>query len=394
MKIFSWMILVGKYIHHCSLNQAAATWQWSLNLKPSFLSSRAGVFVTAALLLCLVGCTQETVQRFTGPTMGSTYTVSYVGKVQAQDLQRGVEEILGQLDAEVSTYREDSMLALFNAAPAGHCQEMPMAVATMLEQAQKVWHESAGALDVGLLPALSAWGFGPRGQVLRQPDAQALEQLRAQVGMRHFVWNGENLIASKKDLEKNQTKNSLCKTANAKLEFNSMAAGYAIDKIGDYLQKQGIQNYLIEVTGELAARGQKPDGSPWRIGIESPKMGELQTTAGGYIQAQRIIALNNMAISTSGDYRQYYEENGRRYSHILDPRTLAPIEHALASVTVAAASAMQADAWSTALMVMGPEAGLALAREKDMAAMFIVKNAQDFSVVTTPAFERHFGASK
>lgn len=395
------MILVDKLAnyHHTGWREAWAFFASQCYFYRAYRGS-AAAWVAAALLLCLAGCSGEAVQRFSGSTMGSTYTISYVGRsAQAQDLQRGVEAILKQLDAEVSTYRKDSTLAAFNAAPAGHCQTMPQSVATMLGMAQAVWRDSAQALDVSLLPALGAWGFGPQGRVLRQPDAATLAALRSRVGLGHFVWNGANLANtnSLKTSDENPAQYQLCKMADAQLEFNSMAAGYAIDQIGGYLKSQGIQNYLIEVTGELAGSGQKPDGSPWRIGIESPKMGEKMAEATAnqnpqIPQAQRILALRDMAISTSGDYRQYFEENGRRYSHILDPRTLAPIEHALASVTVGHSSAMAADAWSTALMAMGPQAGLALAQEKDLAAFFIVKQGDDFVVHTTPAFERYFGA--
>lgn len=346
--------------------------------------------VVGIAAVVLAGCARVEPQHFAGPTMGSTYAITYVGEAESAKLQRGVEAILAEVDRTVSTYRNDSDVAVFNAAPAGHCQTMSESVLTMLRQAQQVHTASAGALDVGLLPAVRAWGFAGTWQKgdFHPPTAQDLQRLRGEVGMR-YVQIQDNL----------QDKNALpqlCKTAPVEIEFNSVAAGYAVDRVRQYLLDAGIQSFLINITGELAAHGKKPDGSSWRVGIEAP-------VEAGRV-AQRIVALENMAVSTSGDYRNYFERNGERYSHILDPRTLEPVRHRLASVTVVHESAMAADAWSTALMVMGPQQGWDFAQKNGLAAFFIVKKSaeektekaleSDFELLSTSAFEEKFTAQE
>ena len=177
----------------------------------------------------------------------------------------------------------------------------------------------------------------------------------------------------------------LCKDAPITVEFNSIAAGYIIDRMAARFAAQGIRNYLIEVTGEMRAGGQKPDGQPWRIGVEAP-LDDARV-------AQRIVSLRDMAISTSGDYRIYREENGRRLSHLIDPRTLSPITHKLAAATVITDSAMQADGLSTLLMVLGPEQGYNYAVRHQLAALLVSRTPSGFATRTTPAFEQRFPVS-
>ena len=199
-------------------------------------------------------------------------------------------------------------------------------------------------------------------------DADTLSSLRAHTGMGHLKIIGDQL----------------CKDAPITVEFNSIAAGYIIDRLAERFAAQGIHDYLIEVTGEIRAAGEKPGGHPWLIAIEAPLDHDRK--------AQRLVQLKGEAISTSGDYRNYREENGRRYSHLIDPRTLSPIEHTLAAATVVTPEAMRADGLSTLLMVLGPEHGYDYAVRHQLAALLVSRTPQGFQTRTTPAFDARFPA--
>lgn len=321
-----------------------------------------------ALPLLLTACQSEQVLKFSAPTMGSHYSISYVatGSGQSAALQQDVEAILADIDQAVSTYQDDSALARFNAAPPG-CMLMPEAAITLAAHAMELAQSSEGAFDITLLPVVVAWGFGP--QTATNPAAswsapgdEQLAALRPVIGMQHLRIEGT----------------ALCKDAPIQIDFNSIAAGYAVDRIADYLRARGIANFLIDVTGEMRGEGVKPGGVPWRIGIEAP----LEDTR----QAQKIIPLSGQSISSSGDYRQYREVDGQRQSHMMDPRTLRPVSHRLASVSVIHASAMAADGLSTLLMVLGPEHGLAYAEQHDIAAAFISRSENGFETRTSRRF--------
>ena len=328
--------------------------------------------IAVALAAALTGCLfQDKVESFAGPTMGSTYTVKYVRSQQVapqEQLQRATDEILAELDQQLSTYRADSDIERFNALPAGSCEAMPVAVLELVQAGELLAQESAGALDLTVEPLLNLWGFGPHGKGERIPTAEEIASARQQVGHRYLRIEQDRL----------------CKDAEVQVDFNSIAAGYAVDKVVERLQELGVDSYLVEITGELKAQGRKPDGSPWRIAIEAPRDDERV--------AQEIIELDGQSVSTSGDYRNYFERDGVRYSHTLDPQTGAPIVHRLAAVTVVDPSALRADGLSTVLMVMGPERGLLYAAERNIAAFFVIREGQNFVSKSTAAFDEAFGA--
>ena len=311
--------------------------------------------------------------QLSGPTMGSTYAISYHGKgaPDAAQMQREVQAILDEVDAAVSTYRSDSALARFNAAPAGACMDMPQTAVDLAQHAISLSQQSGGTFDTTLLPALQAWGFAhSKTPTLPSPapDEAQLAALRQRTGMTHLRVQGQKL----------------CKDAPIHVEFNAIAAGYAIDRIAARFAQLGVPGHLIEVTGEIRGTGTRPDGAPWRVGIEAPQDGARQ--------AQRIVPLSGMALSTSGSYRNWRATaDGQRRSHILDARTLTPVQHRLASVTVAAPLAMHADGLSTLLMALGEAQGFAYATEKGIAALFIIPGDNgSFTTRATPAFEKTF----
>ncbi|UTW08406.1 FAD:protein FMN transferase [Pseudomonas benzenivorans] len=328
--------------------------------------------IAVALAAALTGCWfSERVEEFGGPTMGSTYTVKYVrteGAPTVAALQAETEAILAEVDQQMSTYRDDSLISQFNRAPAGSCLAMPAAMLQLVGAGQDLAQQSGGAFDLTLEPLLNLWGFGPQARVEKVPTAEQLAEARRRSGHQHLRLEG----------------GQLCKDVDLQLDLNSIAAGYTVDRIVARFGELGVSRYLVDVTGELKAAGRKPSGEPWRIAIEAPRDDERV--------AQRVLELDGYGISTSGDYRNYFEENGKRYSHTLDPQTGAPISHKLAAVTVADRSTLRADGLSTLLMVLGPERGLAYAEQADIAAFFVIRDDGRFVTQTTAAFEQLFAA--
>jgi thiamine biosynthesis lipoprotein len=323
--------------------------------------------IAVACAAALAGCQfSDPLESFGGPTMGSTYSVKYVradGVAGPETLQAGVEAILAEVDAQVSTYRDDSLVERFNRAPAGTCMAMPVAVLDMVRLGEGLALQSGGAFDLTIEPLLNLWGFGPKSRGEKVPAAAAIAEARQRIGHQHLRINGEQL----------------CKDVKLQVDFNSIAAGHAVDRIAAWLEQQGVSSYLVEATGELKARGRKPDGSPWRIAIEAPRDDQRV--------AQKVLALDGYGVSTSGDYRNYFEENGRRYSHTLDPRSGAPISHRLAAVTVLHPRAELADGLSTLLMVLGPDEGVAWAERQGIAAFFVTREGDGFVTRATTAFD-------
>ena len=320
------------------------------------------------ILMLLTACDQgPTLERLSGPTMGSSYSIQYVrepgGPAPAQ-VQAAVETLLQGVDQHYSTYRGDSTVSRFNQLPANQCLALPPDMLELVALGQRLAEQSAGAFDLTVEPLLDLWGFGPQARAEQVPDPQALAQARQRVGYRHLHIDGQ----------------ALCKDAPVQVDFNSIAAGHAVDLIAERLRAMGIGNFIAEATGELKAVGHKPDGSAWRIALELPRE-DRQI-------ARQIIPVNGLAVSTSGDYRHYFEQNGRRYSHTFDARLGRPVDHSLAAVTVLNASALQADGYSTLLLILGPERGWDFAVAHELAAVLVTRAEGGFVSRATPAFER------
>ncbi|MDU9390339.1 FAD:protein FMN transferase [Pseudomonas sp. zfem002] len=318
--------------------------------------------------LALTGCGEsDPVERISGPTMGSTYTVQYVPPANGPDasqVKQEIESILATLDQHFSTYRGDSLVSTFNQLPAGSCQAMPQDVLELVRFGDTLWRESGGAFDLSVEPLMNLWGFGPQSREQKVPDPQRLAETRQRVGQGYLRIDGDQL----------------CKDIALELDFDSVVAGYAVDLIAARLRALGIDNQLVEVTGELKALGRKPDGSAWRVALELPRE-DRQI-------AEQILSVDGLGVSTSGDYRNYFEENGQRFSHTFDARLGRPVAHALAAVTVFDSSALVADGYSTLLLILGPEQGWEFAVAQDLAAVFVLRADSGFSVRVTPAFAR------
>ncbi|MFS2072595.1 FAD:protein FMN transferase [Pseudomonas sp. CT11-2] len=333
------------------------------------LTGRWGGLVVLAGVLS--GCGNgDSLERFDGPTMGSRYSIQYVRHASTpgpKAVQAEVENILAEVDRQFSTYRSDSDIERFNNLPANHCQKMPTPILELIRVGEQLSSQSDGSYDLTVEPLLNLWGFGPQAREEKVPSAEALAEVRQRVGHRHLRIDGDQL----------------CKDAAIEVDFNSIAAGYAVDTIAARLEALGIHDYLAEATGELKAVGKKLDGSPWRIALEEPRDDQHV--------AERVIAVDGYGVSTSGDYRNYFEQGGRRYSHTFDARTGTPVLHTLASVTVIHPSALMADGLSTLLLILGPERGWDYAQTHDIAAFFVIRADTGFVTRTNQAFERLAG---
>lgn len=332
-----------------------------------------GACLVSILVATLSGCesSAERIEELSGPTMGSTYTIKYVYKKDttpaADAVGVEIQSILDKIDREVSTYRLDSDIARFNQSPANTCMSMPQSVLDLTQYGYQLSQLSDGAFDLTLGPLLDIWGFGPQSRGKSVPSAEEIATAKAQTGYQHIrVVDGQ-----------------LCKDADVQIEFNSIAAGYTVDRISERFAELAIDSYMIEVTGEIIAAGRKPDGSPWRIALEQP-------LSDGQRVIQRVLELDGYGVNTSGDYRNYFEEGGVRFSHTLDPQTGAPISHRLASVTVVDKSTLHADGLGTLLLVLGPERGLAFAEEHNVAAFFVMRADNGFVTQVSTEFSKKF----
>ncbi len=303
--------------------------------------------------------------------MGTTYTVKLAVVQLDAEAERGVRgtitSALEAVDSSMSSWREDSELGAFNQWGAG-----PFAAsAELLEviaHALSVSRASGGAFDITAAPLIREWGFGPWAGVEPMPPSPAtIDTLLTQIGWQR--------------LEVDLDAGTLRKTRpELQIDLSAIAKGYAVDRVLEGLEGLGFDDLMVEIGGEVRTAGLNTEGEPWRIGIENPIAGERGV--------RLVVPLSGRALATSGDYRNFYEAQGELRSHIIDPRTGRPVEHQLASVSVVADSCMDADAWATALSVLGPVHGFGLAEKLGLAALFLVRDDDDFEERATTAFKR------
>ena len=323
----------------------------------------------------LAGCSRQTrtTQRHTisGSTMGTYFRVTLAelpDGVPEDVLETTLQARLDRIDALMSTYKADSEVSRFNRSDSTAWFPVSAETATVVIAALEVFEDSNGAFDITVGPLVDLWGFGPEESTDQPPTPAEIRELLATLGS-HQLHARLDPPALKKD------------RVDLRIDLSAIAKGYAVDSLADSLEEQGISHYLVDIGGEMRAGGQKADHTPWKIAIENPTANQrgIQTT----------LPLHDMAIATSGDYRNYFERDGQRYSHEINPRTGQPIHHPLVSVSVLDASCMQADAWATALIVLGPEEGKALAEQAGLPAFLIIKDGSSFRGIETPAFAPH-----
>ena len=313
----------------------------------------------------------EQVHEFTGLTMGTTYSVMINAAtlpLSRQQLQVRFDAILNRVNMEMSGYLPESELSRINNTDSTDWLSVSASLMRVLQAARELSRLTGGAFDVSVGPLVNLWGFGPQ-QDFTVPEEQQIDTALRLVGYQKL-----QLDRAASNLKK--------AAAGMYIDLSAIAKGYGVDEIADYLDGLQLDNHLVEIGGEIRARGVNAKNVPWQIGIEQPAAGEREV--------RQIIKLDNRAMATSGDYRNYFEHEGTRYSHTIDPRSGRPVSHGLASVTVLHPSTMLADAWATGLLVLGPERGLELARQNGLAAYFIIHNDAGFREESTPAFKPYF----
>ncbi len=328
------------------------------------------LFACVLFIAGLQGCGKKSEQLvFSGLTMGTTYQVKIVPNniVLSNNLADQIDDRLQGLDAIFTTYQKTSELMRFNQSAIKQPQVVSQDMFEVMTIAKQVYQQTNGAFDPTVGPLVNLWGFGPdyTDQVI--PQSEEITQHLLSVGLNYLLLDQQARTATRQfDIE---------------LDFSAIAKGYAVDVVAELLASYGLEHYLIEVGGELRLKGHKANGQRWKIAIEKPSM-----EPGG---VQEALALENVAVATSGDYRNYFEIEGKRYSHTIDPRTGYPIAHKLASVTVIAQTAARADAFATAMMVLGPEGALTLAEQNDLAVYLLVKQSGGFEPRTTTLFTQY-----
>lgn len=326
-----------------------------------------------SVALCVLGCMPgeaSSLYTFDGLTMGSTYSVKVVAGPlprSREEIQRAIAGTLDDINNRMSTYLETSELSRLNRNPSTDWIPVSVPLYAVLDTAMRVSALSDGAFDVTVGPAVNLWGFGPDGRRTSVPSDAEIAAVRARVGYRNL-----ELDPARRAVRKH--------LPDIYVDLSAIAQGYAADEVGRYLEGIGVHNYMAVIAGEIRAAGHNQNGHPWHIGIERPGNAEPVV--------ELAIELRDAGMATSGDYRNYFEQNGVRYSHHIDPATGRPVTHNLASVTVVHPSATFADAMATALLVLGPERGLALAEREKLAVFLIIRSGSGFEERRTPAFSR------
>lgn len=330
------------------------------------------LLISAPVLIACPGDNQHArLTTLTGATMGTTYSVKIIdlpAHLERNALQTGIEHLLNTIDAQMSTYDSNSELSRFNATPSTDWMQISMDTLLVIDEALRISQLTNGAFDVTINPLVDLWGFGPARSHQGPPAEERIREAMAKVGYQHIETRKSPPGVRKK-------------RAAMSIDLSAIAKGFAVDKIAEHLNDAQIKNYLVDIGGELRGRGYNAQGAPWQIAVEQPLAGQRGV--------QRVIRLTDLAIATSGDYRNFFEQEKRRYSHIIDPTTGRPVTHALVSATVLNPSTMYADGMATALMVLGPKAGVELAKRENLASFFIVKNENGFTEISTPEFDHY-----
>jgi len=341
-------------------------------------ASAAG-YLLLVLLTASAGCqspdsTQE--YRFQGSSMGTTFEVKVVASPFPEQRQEAVREAiqaqLQDVDGKMSTYRDASEISRLNRSRESTPQPLSRETFTVLAEAQTISRVTGGAFDITVGPLVDAWGFGPAPDPASPPSAAKIQQLKLRSGWAKIELNPRDSTILKQE-------------PALALDLSAIAKGYAVDRLSDLLAEMNLTRHMVELGGEVRTSGRNAGGKPWRIAIEKP-------VSGGRV-FQRILPMENLAVATSGDYRNFRRAEDGHLSHTIDPRTGRPVRHELASVSVVDASCMRADGFATALMVLGENEGYRLAAEQDLAALFLVRTREgSFREKETPAFRRLFGA--
>ncbi|SER53821.1 thiamine biosynthesis lipoprotein [Vreelandella subterranea] len=331
------------------------------------------------LSIALIGCSEtdrplEPPVKLEGNIFGTFYQVTMADSLtqgQVNQIEAGIKQELESVDQSMSTYRDDAELMAFNRSPLGEWQPLSDGLIDVLATSLSIAESSDGAFDVTIGDLVNLWSFGPEARPEEVPSDQELRERLAQVGFDAIELDTQALEARR--------------LRDVFVDLSAIAKGHATDRVAAYLDQQGVENYLVNLGGDLITRGVRDldEQTAWRVGIEVPENGQQR--------AQHVLPLDSISVATSGDYRHYFEVDGQRYSHTIDPRTGQPITHDLASVSVFHPSNAWADGWATALMVAGNEDGMAMALDQNLNVLMLIRDGNQWRSVASPAFAQHFG---
>ena len=336
-----------------------------------------GLFLISLLLLA--GCSRSdkpALLEISGETMGTWYSVKVVDVpkgVSQKTVSQTVQSELDNVNRKMSTYLPDSEVSRINQAEVSAMTPVSRDTFEVLSKSLEIWRLSLAAFDITIGPLVNLWGFGPEqrepGTV---PSGKAMTTAWNRVGSDGLILHMDGRkVEKRKDLY---------------LDLSAIAKGYAVDKVALALEGMGISRYLVEVGGEIRAGNSKGPNRPWKVAIEEP-ISEAR-------KVHRVVSITNAAMATSGDYRNYFEVDGKQYSHTIDPRDGQPVKHNLVSVTVIAPRCEDADAWATAIMVLGPKQGMEVAEANNMSVYMILKTDKGFDTKYSQSFAGYLSQSK
>lgn len=319
---------------------------------PIQFSRRTFMLMPLALAACKPGAS---VLELTGFTMGTSYNVVAIegtSSVTEAEVAAAVEKALTTVNASMSNWTADSEISKFNATRGGTPVGLSRELADVMDAAEAVHIASEGTFDTTMGPLIELWGFGATGTQSRPSDAE-ITAAQARSG------HANTLGVSTGTLQKQQD--------DTQVYLAAIGKGYGADHVGRALETLGITDYMVEIGGDLYASGRNPNGTPWQIGVETPNAHDRSVLD--------VVGISNVGLASSGDYRNYFEQDGQRYSHVIDPTTGRPITHKTASATVIAENAMLADAWATAMLILGQDRGLEIAEAQNLAVLFVERDA-------------------
>ena len=325
------------------------------------------------LLTIIISCSKPEITQYSGETIGTTYSIKIVNGPQLDKrvaLEIEIRNLFSELSMQMSTYIDSSEISRFNKATAAEPITATAPFLEVLNLAQQISVESGGAFDATVEPAVDLWGFGKLGRRTSPPSHEEVHNIKNYVGYQNISVSGST-VSKKND--------------KTELDFSAIAKGYYVDAAGNLLAEKGYNNYLVEIGGEVVVKGKNVNDNPWRIGVDRPL---IEPTVDRGFEA--VLELTDLAVATSGDYRNYFISDDSVFSHTIDPVTCRPIINGVASVTVIAPTCVLADAMATAIMVMGEKKGLEWVESKPgIETMIIVHSGSGFRVTSSSGFDQY-----
>jgi thiamine biosynthesis lipoprotein len=327
-------------------------------------------FFVLSFSLLLAGCffnktDEQKIHELQGNVFGAYYIIKYRGELEPQKFKGELEHFFLEFNQEFSTYQTDSVISEFNRTASNSPLKVSSRFIEMIKLAQKFYEQTEGAFDPTLGPVIKLWGFGG-GAKKSIPHESELTKARSLVGFNLIKWDEEKQLIWK-------TKTGV------QLDINAFAPGWVCDLIGPMLSAYGIEHFMIDMSGEILFKGTKGESSPWVAGVEKPSPNRAEGI-------QQAFKMRDLAIATSGNYRQFFNAENERKSHIIDPRTGKPVTHSISSASVIASNGASADVWSTAMMVLGPS-GIDLAEKNGIKVLLLdAKNPELFEEIVSPSW--------